>query len=432
MERLGSMTRAMRAVAPVRLSSRCLRVAVVRDGRIVDEQLCRAGEAIERAGVRFERRGEGYVLVLAPGMRARIAGMGEQHGPASVPIARDGRGRIDVEGAAVLFQMVDAPPARTRPELPAAVRGGFFASIDWPFSATTLASFTVFCTLAIVLEGMDYPIPQHTELPPSIAHMILEEPEPPPPDDPIYEADDEPVAETDTVAPSRESDPPRRRPRDRGEATVADASEVRRAAILQLGVLAGEAGSAFDMLIDGAPTTDSARLFADVEGVEVAHADTDRMRPRDGCTGDSCGSGGSLDGLVRAPIATRPVEAGRPLEERTITIRLPPHDGIDETGGAGVFDHALVTAAVRRRLGSIRRCYEHTMGARGDIEGKVTAEFTIQEAGNVTGVRAVENTTGSPRLARCVEDTLRTLRFEQGPDGGPLTVRYPFVFAEQR
>jgi TonB family protein len=205
--------------------------------------------------------------------------------------------------------------------------------------------------------------------------------------------------------------------------------------LLQIGTLLG-AGTdgAFDRMMDGAPTTDAATLLAEVTGVDQAHGRPDTLRPRDGCNGPGglcVATDTDLSHLAGSTVRPGTADEGRPLDEQVITIRLP-FDEIDEPTGRGFFDQRQVTEAVRRRLGAIRRCYEHTLGARGEVSGKVTTEFTIQEAGNVTSVRTVENTTGTPRMAECVERSVRTLRFDPGPEGGSVTFRYPFVFAEQR
>ena len=440
------MTRAMRAALPGHPGPRCLRVAMVHDGCIVEEKIHRARGPVSCDGrhVLFERRGDGYVLVLRDGMRARVAGAAETRelvGPATVTLPDDARGRIDTGRAVVLFQSIDPPPVPPRPQLPAAVRGGFLASIDWLFSATSLASFSVFCIFVLFLESADFPIASAAALPDSAVHFILEEPPPPPDDSPV--ADDTPRDDATDSAPIADASDARRpsdaTPRPRPVRTSNDPSladpETRRAMLLQLGTLLG-AGTdgAFDRMMEGAPTTDAATLFADVAGVEQAHARPDALRPRDGCNGPGglcAATDTDLSHLAASTVRPREADEGRPLDEQVITIRLPDAE-IDEPTGRGFFDQRQVTEAVRRRLGAIRRCYEHTLGARGEVSGKVTAEFTIQEVGIVTGVRTVENTTGTPRMSECVERSLRTLRFDPGPEGGSITFRYPFVFAEQR
>ena len=442
------MTRAMRAVSPGRPGPRCLRVAMVHDGCIVEEKIHRSRGPVSCDGrhVLFDRRGDGYVLVLLEGMRAKVAGGADARalvGPAIVPLPDDARGRVDTGRAVVLFQSIEPPPMPARPQLPAAVRGGFLASIDWLFSATSLASFSIFCVFVLLLESADFPVASATVLPESAVRFVLDEPPPPPPDDaptvddaPSDEVlDQDPVVVADDDTPRTPSDARNPRPvRSSDTPSLAD-PDVRRAMMLELGTLLGDGtGSAIDRLMTGASTTDSASLFADVAGVENAHDRPDDLRPRDGCRGGGAECTATDVDLSRLAGNTRRPgysDEGRPLDEHVITIRLPDGD-LDEPTGRGFFDQRVVTAEVRRRLGAIRRCYEHTLGARGDVSGKVTTELTIQEAGNVTNVRTIENTTGTPRMAECVERTIRTLRFDPGPEGGSITFRYPFVFAEQR
>ena len=118
-----------------------------------------------------------------------------------------------------------------------------------------------------------------------------------------------------------------------------------------------------------------------------------------------------------------------------VRLRRPPFtievdDGFDD--GPGVFDPRIVASAVRRRIRSIRICYEHEISRHPDLAGKLTVRFTIQEAGNVSNVRTLENRTGSLGLAECVGRNLRSMRFNPGPDGGEVSFTFPFVFAAQR
>ncbi len=440
---------------------RCLRVALVRGGHIEQERLCRDGGTVSVGGAEsatlvlpdaprqplFERSRDGYVLRLAAGMRARIATKEQvRHveGPASVPLGRDARGRVEIGSVGVLFQMTAPPPTRPRPALPSSVRGGFLAGIDWAFSGITVASFLAFCAFVLALESMDFPIADRATIPESVTRLIMEEPTPPP-DDPVVRdaAEDAPDPDERVVADATPSPSQRkhRRPRvrpstDRAPSLV-DATEVRRAVLLELGTLLGSGvGAALDEVRQGAPTTRARDVLDQVEGVARAANDDASFRPRerDGCTGTegACGTRGVADlgRLTDSGGDVGPVNVGEVVEARVVPV--VGFDPIDEPVGPGFFDGALVSAEVRRRLRAIRACYEHRLGPHPDLAGKVTAEITIQPAGNVTGVRAVENTTGSTSLAGCVEDSLRTIRFRQGPDGGPVTFRYPFVFATQR
>ena len=83
------------------------------------------------------------------------------------------------------------------------------------------------------------------------------------------------------------------------------------------------------------------------------------------------------------------------------------------------------------RLRAITRCYESELRKNPTLAGKITVQFTIQERGNVTGAKVVENTMGSPAVGNCVTKTVARFRFNPGPEGGSVTFKYPFVFQPQ-
>ena len=91
-----------------------------------------------------------------------------------------------------------------------------------------------------------------------------------------------------------------------------------------------------------------------------------------------------------------------------------------------------VASTVRRRMSAIRACYERELNTHPDLAGKVVIEFTVQESGSVTGAHAIENLTGSTRLASCLSRVARGIRLSPGPQGGSVTIQYPFVFALQQ
>ena len=87
--------------------------------------------------------------------------------------------------------------------------------------------------------------------------------------------------------------------------------------------------------------------------------------------------------------------------------------------------------AINTRRSAIQACYERELRAQPTLQGRVLISMTIQEAGNVTGVRATENTTGSDAVASCVARVVGGLRFNPGPTDGSVTYSFPFVFEPQ-
>ena len=158
----GPMTRAMRAL-PRSAAPKVLRIARLESGRVVDERvlaqrldvtvgsdhgnLFLLSDARAPASQRlFRVDGDAYVLHLCASMRGRMVSAAETldlaqafaQGRTQLRVADDARGKIVVGAAAFLFQLVEAPIAQTKPQLPLSLKSG--SGIDWGF--TVLAAFS--------------------------------------------------------------------------------------------------------------------------------------------------------------------------------------------------------------------------------------------------------------------------------------------------
>jgi TonB family protein len=91
-------------------------------------------------------------------------------------------------------------------------------------------------------------------------------------------------------------------------------------------------------------------------------------------------------------------------------------------------DQAKLGAFVRARMGLIKACYENALKRNPNLKGRLTIRFTILETGGITDVTASSNSLGSPEVASCITNTMRTWRTQFRPSG-PATVEYPFVFS---
>jgi len=90
-------------------------------------------------------------------------------------------------------------------------------------------------------------------------------------------------------------------------------------------------------------------------------------------------------------------------------------------------DQQKLAAFVRARMGLIKACYENALKRNPTLKGKVSIRFTILETGGLSDIVAAQNTLGSPEVATCITNTMRTWRTQFKPSG-PVTVEYPFVF----
>ena len=87
-----------------------------------------------------------------------------------------------------------------------------------------------------------------------------------------------------------------------------------------------------------------------------------------------------------------------------------------------------VQRKVRGRAAAIRACYEMQLQMKPDLKGKVTVQWIIDLTGRVKGVKVVQNTSSSKKLAKCMSKILGKIHF-QPPKGGMCIIRWPFVFS---
>jgi outer membrane biosynthesis protein TonB len=457
------MTMAMRAVVTGPREPKALHLGVVEGGAITLEKLFRDRRVItigrdekcdlvvsaDKATL-FSPAPDGRLwLHLHPGMTGRVStGDGTRDvaavvasGVTKISLDDRARGRVALGGIVVLLQMVHPPPVTPRPQLPAAVQGGFWRSIDWRFTGFVTATFLGFMSFMLYLEGADFPVAESVAMiPADYAMLVMEEPEPPPEPDVPEVVDGESVdVPSDALADARDvrrdtapDRPDRPRPTDEPPSLV-DRETIRTAALLEIGSLlrTGEGPTALDDLMMGADTSDAASVLAMVDATtSSAYVDPSALHERGGASGRPTST--DLGHLSIAGHDAANTMAGEgPPEERVITGWVTPESPTDE-GGRGVFEAALVTARVRSLMSGIRRCYEAELLRDPTLSGKVTTKFTILESGTVTGVRAIENTTGNGQLAACVGGIIGRMRFRSGPEGGSVDFSYPFVFAPQQ
>ncbi|MFW6067491.1 MAG: TonB family protein [Myxococcota bacterium] len=469
------MTMAMQAVAAKPTGPKVLRIGLIQGGKIVEERIIRQRETVSVGTSEknhfivhdsslpsrfelFQLVGNDYILNFTDAMKGRVGLPGgvqdldqlRQSGGArnagthwQIKLGDASKGKIVIGDVTLLFQFVTPPPVMPRPQLPAAVRGGFVKSIDWLFTAFIVFSYMFFFGFIVFLESWDWPIEDEmAAVPESAARLIFEEPPPPEPEEAEPTEEGEAEEEAAEEAEVAEAPAEREQPAEGGdegpsedlntdaEARARIAEEAASAAeSMILGAL-GEGGALSDVLAGGAVTGNAEDILEQAAGVGVASGESGgQLRTRSG--GGGSGEGGSLGNLAKAGGggATKARDTGQ-VQERKIQGDINLGSGGD-VGGAGQFDTSVVQRQIRARLRAIQRCYENELRKDPSLAGKVTVEFTIEQRGNVTGARAAQNTTGSSAVERCVVNTIRRFRFNPGPEGGSVTFSYPFVFAPQ-
>ncbi len=162
--------------------------------------------------------------------------------------------------------------------------------------------------------------------------------------------------------------------------------------------------------------------------MEVAEPDQDR--PGRGRRPADVGRVAGLDVLRPACSACGSVRTTTRRRERRARD-LVRTTGPTQVVGTGRIDRKALTDTVRRRVRSIRSCYERGLKRQPDLSGKLTLRFTVGVVGRVTAVKTLADTLGSAEVRRCIESRISRWRFPK-PEGGEVVISYPFVFTAAR
>lgn len=454
---VGAMTKAMQAM-PMGNTREVVRLGcLLADGKLeertvgLDAPLSLDGlipsfslnSPLQKSHVLMTRDAHSVVtLHLMAGMKLRLVGEDAViEGPRAVMLAPHARGRIQVDGKTLLFQLVPEPQKRTKASLPSSVMRGFFAQTDALFTFIVLASFSAHFGAIVVMESADFPMdPGISHVPDRVAELIFNEPTPPEVPPPTPTVTDETPTEVARTETNPTPDQPTHAERPTHTTTPSNtpapmaAEEARliaqtaaNAVNSVLGAM-GPGGDLQDLLATGAPAQDQARLFEDINGVQLAGTNATQMRTREG------GGPVQTDFSIRQ-LAVRPgqVQEGETIVETgpRVSVSIPQTDDVDPIDGAGEFDARIVARMISTRRAQITACYEHAITRSPDLHGRVVVQLTIQENGSVTGVHTTDNTMGSDEVARCVESRIRSFRFTPGPEGGSVNFSFPFVFERQ-
>jgi hypothetical protein len=461
--RPGAMTTAMRAVQRESGDRSALRVAIARAGRIErewtlengsvtfgrgdDSDVVVPGHASDRATlVRIE---DGVMTLAIPAGasgRVQLSGVARdvvELAGSAISLDASARGRIVLggvgdEAVSILFQRVASLPKRTRPELPAAVRGGLFDRVDWLFTALAAASFMAHLAFVVGMSNADWPVPPSLATIPDRAAEIVFADVPMPPMPELTDPTDPALPSTPTdpspsPTPSHDPDPsprpshPSTPSAPRPEVAPQFAAQQAFDAVDQLIIGAGSdelRGAIDDVLRTGQPTPDAADVFALADdGTQVATADHVQMHS---------GQAPGTPDFGPRHIGTRPGE--RPEGEHL--VETDPHPGhvtvdtIVDPIDPGIFDDAMLRRALRSHMGAIQRCYETELTRTPGLAGRISLSMQVETAGNLSHVQAVDDTVGSRGLTECVINNVRSIHLASGPSE-PVTVEYPIVFAPQ-
>ncbi|MEM9190167.1 MAG: AgmX/PglI C-terminal domain-containing protein [Myxococcota bacterium] len=446
----------------VQANDRHLRVAYVWNGTLQAEDTLRAQRPVVLGGAKnaffalpdnigvdevtlLEPAGAGYQLKLTPNMAGDVWVGGSRRSvrdlassTSSVPLGPDDYGVVTLGTIAVFFQHVRA--ARELPRAFLAFPAALFASI----------SLSVFIHVALAvlffLIIREFPERDPLELPPDLQARFLVTP---PPEDILEELRESGTNTEDPGLQTRDEtggerhegdegrvgreDAPQEDTEIEGEVTGEVAAQVRQMGLL--GVLSG--GGEENVIADALDVPDISDILG---GTGAARTLVGRGSGGTGLRGTGMGGGGDGPGsLFGAGDIGMGIGAGmgglgmgmggigvmgRPSMERTVTV----------TRGAprvsGYLSPEQINRVVRANSAAIRYCYEIEVQRQPNLRGRVSIQWRINLQGGVTTARVASSSLGNASVEGCIVRQVRRWRFPQ-PDGGEVSVTYPFIFGVQ-
>ena len=452
-----------------------LRVGIIQGGRIVEERLLRRQQQVTvgrspkntfvvpisnlpRSFALLDVRGGRYVLNFQEGSEGRVSVRGGVFDLAE--LARSGkakrkpggfqlllneqcRGKVVLGEVTLLFQFVTPPPLPPRLKLPASARGGWIKSIEWHFVGFLIASALVQVVPTTWMVLQEWPVPKRgTEIPNKFVTLVIKRPETPPETPPetakvdeekdgegLEKKKDKPKESPKAVAAGDKKEDPETAAREKARKRRELAEHVRGKTVIQFITSRpgdGEKGTpgVVDGLVDGAASSRVDDAFAGATGVTTAAVGIHRPG-RGGAASDQGGTAATI-GRIGPSGVRRTVGGTKARVERPVKATIAT-SGPSNTFGTGKMDRSEIARVVRLRIKFVKGCYERALKKDPTLRGKVVVQFTIGEVGRVTKSKIASSTMQSATVGSCILARIASWRFPK-PEGGSVTVSFPFVF----
>ena len=413
---------------------RVLRVAFVRDGRIEEERITRAGQDVAIEGeplfvfdagsylLRFgsETRGklqnDGRVRELrALVSSGRAARVGDHY---ELRLAPDARGKLALNGRTVLFQLID-PPAVGQQLVPLSemrFRPRWIEDDD-PRLFGWMSVFTAAAAALLIWVQVapDRP-PVTIDVLPERAKAFVIAAEPPEEVEPIEVDEPEPVVEhePERVEKVEAPDPVPSDPVQQAQRTEdIKRSLLEESAILERLGTTGEGRGTTDMPWGTSDDTRMASVLAKIRRGAEVKADSGGTRQGEGTSNEDAridvgpagdGAVGGIDGPDVVVTADDCIDCDIVKDE--------------PVAAAGLRE------AVQKQLPQLQYCYEMRLKEVPSLSGRLELEWAVS-SGRVTAARVSGNTTGDAPFADCAVRKVRMWRFPAGIEG---EITWPFVF----
>ena len=449
-----------------------LRIGIIRGGKMAEDKLMRDQGPVTigtdqkntfvvpisnlpKRYTLFEFKGANYQLSFTDKMQGKV-----QHNSSMVgfdelkkqkkikksgdkfilPLTKESKGKIIVGEISVLFQFVEPPPEPAKPQIPALAKGGWIKSINWIFFSIFFGSFLLHSTLIVFFETRP-PLRKLSldQIEDRFSKLIMPnkpEPKKKPSDDGNKKKEGEGKKKKDEKKKDVKKEEPKKvSKKAKKKMSVeekARAEAVRKAAIAEkvkgkgmlriLGALGdGSSGGALaDVLSEGGGMADMDGAMQNIGMGGVAVADSAMATSKKGAVG-----GGKIAGIGK--LGTKGGGTVNIKKKRAAKVSgAISMDEAPEVDGALV--PGKITRVIRMRLGSVKACYERRLKANPKLRGKIVIGFTINTRGRVIETSVASNTMGDSKVAQCIMSHIKRWRFPK-PEGGDVSIEFPFVFA---
>jgi hypothetical protein len=445
------------------LRGKVLRIGIVQDEQIVQEQLIRkpenvtVGESTKNTFVLppcslpkrfplFVAKGSSYFLQFTDSMTGKVSFKGairslkdlkatgdavQRGGTWVLPIQENSRGKVVVDGISVLFQFVPAPLAEARVHMD--FRPRFIEDEDPVFFGflalfAALAASLVIYSHSIELSKVDILL----DNPERFADLLVdkddkeepkkEEPEEKVPD-PNAESEDVQVVEDDEVASEKDvakvevtQEEIEIREAQKMEAEDQEVDLIVAQLIGTLGAHnSGDSTPDYfnDLTFQG---QDADALLRDASRMESSTS----MGVRESASGPR--EGVEVGEVERGVAASAAVSEG-PKVEVVGRVDLGSAD-IDAVVG----EASGVSSVMKRYKGQMKLCYDSALGMDPSLKGRIEIEFSVGR-GRVLEAYVSTNTTRNESLANCILRKVKGLTFGSEVEAD---VVYPFVFSSKQ
>jgi TonB family protein len=301
--------------------------------------------------------------------------------------------------------------------LPLNVRSNLIGGLDWTFNTAIAVTSLCFSLFLVYLSSV--PVPEEItfeQLDDRFAKMIM----------PKMEEKKPEVAKVDTPKEEKKEDKKKDKPveeeEDKPPPTAERRKEVQqkvanKGVLAILGAKGAGKGAIADVFSEGkAINGDIDSVFSGIGGVEVAN----------GTNSTSRGTGGSGSSASIGSLATSGAGKVGLVEKAETKVTAEIKTEAPEVDGS--LEGADIARVVKGRISSIKECYERELKRNPQLAGKIVVRFTIDEEGKVTNAALEENTVSDKSVGACVVSRFERFRFPK-PEGGSVTVSYPFIFA---